>query len=1307
MFVPSEWPMRLRPPTPGSFVLFAFALLTLGAQCVLAEMPVRFVEGEVVVTFKPEATRQQAESALKRRSLRMQRHFSRLSSLRRRSIGIVSQEQRSTQSLIQELKADPTVESVEPNYLRWIKAAPNDSRYGEQWALRNTGQAVDGETGTSGVDIRFENAWNKARPPGEEVVVGIIDSGMDRAHPDLSPRLWINGGEIPNNNVDDDGNGYVDDVNGFDFVEGISDFSDSDVHGTHVAGTVAAQGNNGMGVAGVSDRTRLMALKVSSDGESMSTSAIIEAVEYAVAMKQRGVPIVALNGSYGGGGFSNAERAAMVAAGQQGIIFCAAAGNESEDNDSVAGYPAAYRLSNMLVVGSSDSRDRLSTFSNYGRTTVDLVAPGTSILSTRPSTYTVNAGAATFEALPMTFSGLTTGLSGQLIACGIGNPGDFPPAVNGNIALIQRGTLNFSEKAANAKAAGARAVVIDNNVTGLYLGTLGESGNWLPVFSISQSAGITLRQQLPRSISLSVTSDYLFLDGTSMATPHVAGAVAFAAINFPNDSVAQRIRRILDNVDVKPAFQNKTVTGGRLNLERIVDANLDGTGDWQALALSFASSGSLPGAVLQQSYAFEFATTSGTAPFQFTLSSGNLPAGLNLDPETGILSGLPTAAGSYSFTLAVNDSAGASGSRTFYLTIAELPLGFVSSPSLPVAKGGSLYVHQLTATGGTPSYTWSLTAGSSLPAGLTFSSAGLLSGYAETGSYTFGLQVRDIHQLTAQQEFTLEVSPSAITIQTGNELPYGVRNEPYAVQLTAADGTETPSFTWRLISGSLPSGLGLTGGGQITGKPTSAGNYSFRIGVEGGGENSTSRQFTLAIASRYTVPSIGTFDLPSTYIGEAYSAAPQATDYPKSFRIRGLPKGLTYSAKTGAISGRARESGSFPVTVYAINPGGAGAEVGATLIVRPLSSEWQGSFAGLVDPHAVANSRLGSRLALTTTSLGSFTVKITTGATAKSAKGFLIEAGPQIDVMVNNQQLLLNVDSASGAITGTYGGATVRGWRIPWHARTRPATRLAGYYSAAIKLEEPSALATVPQGTGYVTLKVATSGVVIVAGKTAAGDGITTSIGAGPEGEAGLYQSLYKHKGALSGIFQIQVAELDSPASNAVVGNLSWLRPQDVSRTYGTGFGPLSMTVQGGYLAPKPAGGLVRGLPAPDVPFALEFFDGGLADSDTDPDLSGVTLNSSYVAQLPKAGTAENPARLTLRVNKASGAVTGSFVLAEDGVKGTRKASFLGYIIPTASGQTKAEGYFMLPQLPGEGQKATSTPILSGGMKLVQPDAQP
>lgn len=1301
--------MRLRPPTPGSHILFAcaFVFLILGSLSGQAEMPVRFVEGEVVVTFKPGATRQQAESALNRRSLRMQRHFSRLSSIRRRSIGVVRQSQRSTESLIQELKNDPTVESVEPNYLRWFKASPNDTRYSEQWALRNTGQTVDGTTGTSGADIRFENAWSKARPPGDEVVVGIIDSGMDRAHPDLSPRLWINPGEIPDNNLDDDGNGYVDDVNGFDFVEGISDFADADVHGTHVAGTVAAQGNNGTGVIGVNDRVRLLPMKVSADGESMSTSAIIEALEYAVALKQRGVPIVALNGSYGGGGFSNAERSAMVAAGTQGIIFCAAAGNESANNDTVIGYPANYRLSNMLVVGSSDSKDGLSDFSNYGQTTVDLVAPGTSILSTQPSSYTVNAGAGTHEALPMTFAGLTSGLSGQLVACGIGNPGEFPAAVNGNIALIQRGTLTFAEKAANAKAAGARAVVIDNNAPGLFLGTLGASDAWLPVFAISQSAGVTLRQQLPRPVSIAVTSGYQFLDGTSMATPHVTGAVAFAAINFPNDSVAQRIRRILDNVDVKPAFQNKTITGGRLNLERIVDSNRDGTGDWQALALSFASPSSLPGAVLQESYVFEFATTSGTAPFEFSLSSGTLPAGLELDPETGIVSGLPTAAGSYSFTLAVNDSAGASGSRTFYLTIAEQPVSIVSSASLPGATDGSLYVHQLTATGGTPSYTWSLVAGSSLPAGLTFSSAGLLSGYAETGSYTFSLQARDIHQLTAQQEFTLEVSPASIVIQTGAELPYGVRNEPYSVHLAADDGTESPSFTWRLISGSLPSGLGLTGGGQITGKPTTAGTYSFRIGVEDEAEGSTSRLFTLVIASRYTVPAIAAFDLPSTYIGEAYSAAAQATDYPKSFRIRGLPKGLTYSAKTGTISGRARESGSFPVTVNAINPGGAGAEVTATLVVRPLSSEWLGNFAGLVDPDASANSMLGSRLALTTTSLGSFTVKITTGATAKSAKGFLLEEGAQIDVLVNNQPLLLNVDSESGAITGTYGGASVRGWRIPWHARTLPATDLAGYYSASIKLEEPSALAAIPQGTGYVTLKVATSGVVTLAGKTAVGDGVTTSIGAGARGEAGLYQSLYKHKGSLSGTFQIQVAALDSPAANAVAGNLSWLRPQDGSRTYGTGFGSLSMTLQGGYLAPKPAGGLVRGLPATDTPFALAFFDGGLADSDTDPDMSGVTLNSSYVAQLPKAGTAENPARVTLRVNKASGAVTGSFVLAEDGVKATRKASFLGYIIPDGSGGTKAEGYFLLPQIPEEGQKATSAPILSGSMKLVQPDPEP
>jgi subtilisin family serine protease len=548
---------------------------------------VQYVAGEAIVTFKPSADFATVQGALKGHSLQFSRHFAFLSQQRGRHCGLVHASDRTTAQLIAELTADPQVESAEPNYLRWISSSiPNDPLFPQLWGLQNTGQTVNGTAGTAGDDIKFVNAWSLAQTTSPAVVVAVIDTGVDYTHPDLAPSMWVNPGEIPANGVDDDGNGYVDDVYGYDFADDTGDPFDSGFHGSHVSGIIAAAGNNLVGIIGVNYQARIMALKASSDGESFTTAAVISALEYATMMKGRGVNIVAINASFGGGGSSSTESAAIQAAGNAGIIYCAAAGNNSADNDVTPVYPASYRLNNMIVVAASDQNDALASFSDYGPSTVDLAAPGVNILSTIPvvtSAYVTEA-ANTYSATNMTFSSYTAGITATLYDCGLGYPTNFPAAVSNNIALISRGTLYFSAKVANAMAAGARAAIIYNNVSGTFLGTLQYASNWIPAVSISQADGQTLESLVPVTGTVvnvvNTSQSYELLDGTSMATPHVSGAVAFAALNFPAETVAERIQRVLANVDTVSGLTGLVITGGRLNLLHIVDTDRNGLPDW-------------------------------------------------------------------------------------------------------------------------------------------------------------------------------------------------------------------------------------------------------------------------------------------------------------------------------------------------------------------------------------------------------------------------------------------------------------------------------------------------------------------------------------------------------------------------------------------------------------------------------------------------------------------------------------------------------------------------------------------------------
>ncbi|QDV46065.1 Thermophilic serine proteinase precursor [Stieleria neptunia] len=346
----------------------------------------------------------------------------------------------------------PGVIYAEPNYQIHLSAVPNDPDFGSLWGLHNDGQTG----GTADADIDGSEAW-EITTGDASTVVAVIDTGVDYLHPDLAANMWSNPGEIAGDGIDNDGNGFIDDVHGFDFVSGDGDPMDDHNHGTHVAGTIGAVANNGIGVVGVSWNVRIMAVKFLNASGGGSTAAAVSAIQYAV---DNGATIS--NHSWGfNGNASQALADAIEYARAADHIVVAAAGNGGgdqvgDDNEVRPFYPANFPHDNLIAVAATDHDDQLATFSNYGATQVDLGAPGVGIYSTtRNNTYS---------------------------------------------------TFN----------------------------------------------------------------------GTSMATPHVAGAVALLRSQHP-DWPSEKIRdRILDTVDPIPALESRTTTGGRLNVATAVALDSDG-----------------------------------------------------------------------------------------------------------------------------------------------------------------------------------------------------------------------------------------------------------------------------------------------------------------------------------------------------------------------------------------------------------------------------------------------------------------------------------------------------------------------------------------------------------------------------------------------------------------------------------------------------------------------------------------------------------------------------------------------------------
>jgi len=590
--------------TVRRLIVLVLFVLACGSSAFAA---VEYVPGEILVKFKDTSPS---------RSGSISSIHSYVGSTRKKDFGKLKihymklPEGLSVEEAIRLYKQDPNVAYAEPNYIVRAAVTPNDPRFSNLWGLDNG----------SDTDIDAPEAWD-ITTGSTDVVIAVIDSGVARNHPDLSANMWTNSGEDAgcNDGLDNDGNGYIDDCRGWDFLSNDNDPSDYNGHGTHVAGTIAAEGDNATGVTGVMWQAKIMPLRILGIEGTGNTTDALEAILYANA---NGAHII--NNSWGGGGYSQALKDAIDDS--SAVVVCAA-GNGGEDgigdnSDSIPFYPASYSSSNIISVAATNNADTLAAFSNFGATSVDLGAPGVSIDSTIPQistglpatvypTESFNSASGSLPLLNWRRGGTNsswavtvgTGVTGNSLedspgganyANNTGSWAGYTVPINSSVKNNIY-TLSFKWKGVLENNKDFLDILYSTNgVTWYYVDYRTGSNPDFPNFTSDSTTDFTIIAEelnsfyfgfgltsdstvvfdgvylddvtLKRSqLSISSYSYTMAYSGTSMATPHVSGVAGLIKSHDPSCTSADIKNLILNSVDTVSSLSGKVLTGGRLN----------------------------------------------------------------------------------------------------------------------------------------------------------------------------------------------------------------------------------------------------------------------------------------------------------------------------------------------------------------------------------------------------------------------------------------------------------------------------------------------------------------------------------------------------------------------------------------------------------------------------------------------------------------------------------------------------------------------------------------------------------------------